>query len=98
QAEGGIRVFHGTGVQTCALPIYAWAHFGLLQRSRALSSAEADWFGLCICWQPMLQRSRALSSAEAAATLDYVWAARDQLQRSREIGRASCRERARTAV
>src|SRR5690606_41028982 len=28
QAEDGIRDFHVTGVQTCALPIYPWvAHF-----------------------------------------------------------------------
>src|SRR5690606_40945618 len=45
QAEDGIRDFHVTGVQTCALPIYAAA--GLLHRFLALLAAGLLVFVLC---------------------------------------------------
>src|SRR5690606_40463399 len=42
QAEDGIRDFHVTGVQTCALPIYARRHWPHSTRSRRSSPARAD--------------------------------------------------------
>src|SRR5690606_41127622 len=35
QAEDGIRDFHVTGVQTCALPIYAWSKSRIREPSRS---------------------------------------------------------------
>src|SRR5690606_37794067 len=44
QAEDGIRDFHVTGVQTCALPIYAFARLGAAEQARLYWAPESlDW-------------------------------------------------------
>src|SRR5690606_39810806 len=44
QAEDGIRDFHVTGVQTCALPIFASSQdFSSCNRAGFSSSIEASW-------------------------------------------------------
>src|SRR5690606_40696460 len=94
QAEDGIRDFHVTGVQTCALPIWllaesAWARASSLEmtpslyiRNRACSKVWEPGerlFSIASLMPLMLPSS--ISSA--------MW---------REIGRASCRERVWVAV
>src|SRR5690606_39331317 len=86
QAEDGIRDFHVTGVQTCALPIYGRRPGGLFRagsaelRQRPGSAAD-----------PPVSRLRALRrSAEPARRCA---AAGGTARRSpAQIGRASCRE------
>src|SRR5436309_11094528 len=46
QAEDGIRDFHVTGVQTCALPIYKWiefTHLGLDQLNPFIHVQHLTW-------------------------------------------------------
>src|SRR5690606_39380291 len=85
QAEDGIRDFHVTGVQTCALPISQLITSELLVSS--LPAAEV-----------------AAVSAAPAAPLPSVPPRKTAVvtrpsstPRATEIGRASCRERGRSA-
>src|SRR5207302_4214895 len=81
-AEDGIRVFHVTGVQTCALPI-------LSRASISASQASGNFV-------PSDEKSLIPLSAnglwEAESTMP------PSASRPREIGRASCRERGATAA
>src|SRR5207302_7448016 len=49
QAEDGIRDFHVTGVQTCALPIYAVGYTGgshpATRANRGKANRNKDWSG-----------------------------------------------------
>src|SRR5690606_39796791 len=85
QAEDGIRDFHVTGVQTCALPISLPAVHakvgGVLGDQVDLLDARADeLLGLL---HDGLQGAGAVSSADL----------RDDAEGTGEIGRASCRGR-----
>src|SRR2546421_5889877 len=81
QAEDGIRDLIVTGVQTCALPIYAQdGLFTLIERGLS-GGAPLERIGLI----------GAISRALAA---DDQWnVVRDVAARPEKIGRASCRER-----
>src|SRR5690606_39906915 len=83
QAEDGIRDFHVTGVQTCALPI-------LDKRVSARGQAPAA--------RATAARASAAASpariASCAPGTCRVWAACRYSARGVQIGRASCRERA----
>src|SRR5690606_39289891 len=70
QAEDGIRDFHVTGVQTCALPIFP--------------DAEANELAGAIPAQ----------RPHASCADDLRWVEVARLGYERQIGRASCRERA----
>src|SRR5690606_40266682 len=81
QAEDGIRDFHVTGVQTCALPI------SLPDETRAyvakLQSAVAG-----------VQAQRPVDAVRAAAFSHVnLFVPRGSQRMAGEIGRASCRER-----
>src|SRR5690606_41123498 len=80
QAEDGIRVFHVTGVQTCALPISA---------HRAPSQSVSE-LGVCIRIIRGVARGHSARSPcpETGAEREYAM----ELN-SKQIGRASCRER-----
>src|SRR5690606_39539308 len=97
----GIRDFHVTGVQTCALPIFERKRYaGLVDRMLRLNMK--------------VETTRAGSSAlvqmlAASALAAIVWVATREALQGRidagefvqlmtEIGRASCRERAEVAV
>src|SRR5690606_40384937 len=86
QAEDGIRDFHVTGVQTCALPISCtwWATTGCRPCSRraATRSSGAD-----------APRPEA-STAPRQQRLEFRQVGRERAQ----IGRASCRERGESAA
>src|SRR5690606_41038870 len=84
QAEDGIRDFHVTGVQTCALPISLHERSGLRRRAPWLFVPDSGrrqllgFFGLHDLTGFGIE-DRPLATAAAGALL--------------EIGRASCRER-----
>src|SRR5690606_40485960 len=94
QAEDGIRDFHVTGVQTCALPIYGCVDAGAVLehgdglagalRHEATPSDSARW---CFGWEApaalRLSPSRQRSGDVVQGT-------------ARQIGRASWRERMQT--
>src|SRR5436309_11644838 len=94
QAEDGIRDFHVTGVQTCALPI-----FGATE-SRAVGGVEGADGQASPAAHLSLQVLRRVPAGAAAAGGDRDAAASDDpdagaraRRTAREIGRASCRER-----
>src|SRR5690606_40954588 len=84
QAEVGIRDFHVTGVQTCALPIYTI--LGQKPRKRRFSAER-----------PPRQRPNSPRRTAARPTSSVrprsATTARSRRRPCREIGRASCRER-----
>src|SRR5690606_40720668 len=84
QAEDGIRDFHVTGVQTCALPICT--RRSLLGRSASRQSLVP---------RGRSRPSRVPTGWSSTATGARCGAPADRRQprRAREIGRASCRER-----
>src|SRR5690606_40959158 len=92
----GIRDFHVTGVQTCALPILAATGKGNLleaavacARERAslgeISSAMEKTFGR---YQATIRSISGVYAHEAMKDNDFITA-----RTKAEIGRASCRER-----
>src|SRR5690606_40825538 len=87
QAEDGIRDFHVTGVQTCALPIWVRA---MLRRAQETGEAFAsvhrimDAHGREKHLVLLGQGRRERESGEVVKLMGYV---------VDEIGRASCRER-----
>src|SRR5690606_39843533 len=93
QAEDGIRDFHGTGVQTCALPIYlggavspalrmfckdAPEEPGAFQRFYGFATAGAAWKDALLADTPLTVIERR----------NFKWP-----MDKPEIGRASCRGR-----
>src|SRR5690606_40484710 len=93
-AEDGIRDFHVTGVQTCALPICECRAF---RRAVILGGSMVARLER---WSDLPSRARSLRPADrdlrdhhrlSVRTLWIFGTAR--LSDSREIGRASCRER-----
>src|SRR5690606_40095287 len=86
QAEGGIRDFHVTGVQTCALPICpTWTNSG------ATSTASS-----VACWATAGPTARADPTTVGAMVVAVADPASTPTPRppvSAQIGRASSRER-----
>src|SRR5690606_40788946 len=89
QAEDGIRDFHVTGVQTCALPI---SQLNLVE----LAAAAAEQHEVCrrplamLSTDPDTNQTKYVP-APCKSTLECVCPA--CAARAREIGRASCRGR-----
>src|SRR5690606_39639018 len=89
QAEDGIRYFHVTGVQTCALPIckiscvlFSISSYSSLSDSFSKFMFSVLAFTLLVYLHTSIQPPASKHSAAKSATfLPY------------EIGRASCRER-----
>src|SRR5690606_41054484 len=77
QAEDGIRDFHVTGVQTCALPISSSPRTASTVRTAPSATAIAA----------TTRRGSSIMGIPSAA------AAPPSTSRPRQIGRASCRER-----
>src|SRR5690606_40922038 len=92
QAEDGIRDFHVTGVQTCALPIYELSPFvAHVDRHRRREQAvqrldeRLEGVGRSVGRRPVPGDSPARHRRPEGPLLAH---------RYRKIGRASCRERA----
>src|SRR5690606_40890242 len=87
QAEDGIRAFHVTGVQTCALPIlriyYRQRQLGEADGQEALAQA-----GLTTAQAEDMHRYLAIANYE-----DRFVIPTSHREQSEEIRRASCRER-----
>src|SRR5690606_41158393 len=92
QAEDGIRDFHVTGVQTCALPITLVLMFAAVaigfgpvwgSSGWVLPAAGGSVVGLAVAWVGAWRRVPAVT-VTALAVVAYLLF---------EIGRASCRER-----
>src|SRR5207302_5661336 len=97
QAEDGIRDFHVTGVQTCALPIFGqWK--GRLDLFPWIGAAVAAVIGAHILpagWHIIAGGSPAARSEHGAMVSDATAAGVVLLLK---IGRASCRERVEVSV
>src|SRR5205085_7198221 len=94
QAEDGIRDLTVTGVQTCALPISSAAP--TCARRRAAGPAVSD-----PPETPRTNRTARRRAEPPSRTAGHCLRgarARRDTRRSREIGRASCRERVESAV
>src|SRR5690606_40726460 len=93
-AEDGIRDFHVTGVQTCALPIYmAFDHHRILADGVERARAKLEYTALATAFV-----APEFTIAELRAVYEVVWgvaldAANFHRKVTGEIGRASCRER-----
>src|SRR5690606_40963389 len=97
QAEDGIRDFHVTGVQTCALPIFAnlyWFRYDWFQRPD-LKAQFRDIYGyelgVPVNWSAYEDIAEFFT--EHVREIDGV-----AVYGHMEIGRASCRERVRRCV
>src|SRR5207302_7647936 len=86
QAEDGIRDFHVTGVQTCALPIY------LTQVAEDIAAAGIQPAAHKLMSPALARRERWLLALRFAGSAALVAA------EEAEIGRASCRERVEISV
>src|SRR5690606_40961803 len=86
QAEDGIRDFHVTGVQTCALPISISSRVSSCsRRSRITSRCSGGSSSSASCsWRRCSKSDSCRSGVSGSAT---------RATRASEIGRASCRER-----
>src|SRR5690606_40257252 len=93
--EDGIRYFHVTGVQTCALPICFFINKDGTVDLPAISSepSNSNKFALLATlakgpkWMPGIQNGRPMR-------VGYILAVNfDTINQVPEIGRASCRER-----
>src|SRR5690606_39515382 len=92
QAEDGIRDFHVTGVQRCALPISAVAELMVDPLPQALAlTAIVITFALTTFLLALAFRSWVLLGHDEVQ--DDVEDRRVAVREAREIGRASCRER-----
>src|SRR5690606_40934791 len=98
-AEDGIRDFHVTGVQTCALPIYNVFQGGAMREQVEVLEHETH-----VLAQPshqallLVQRTAAIDldvtdlDPAAGGFLQEIQATQE------EIGRASCRERVKSSL
>src|SRR5437016_11726501 len=90
QAEGGIRAWSVTGVQTCALPILqAW---DLYSTSLALKAGAHEANAAAA---PFASNKGSMLGLKAATMAGTILCAEKMWKKNRvgEIGRASCRER-----
>src|SRR5690606_40300559 len=90
QAEDGIRDFHVTGVQTCALPI-SLAELSAALHSKAISSVELTEHYLARI-QQLDGAINSFITVTPELALEQARAADARLADGK-IGRASCRER-----
>src|SRR5690606_39998063 len=94
QAEDGIRDFHVTGVQTCALPIYSrcglQAHCPSPDYQSAESGSRSRYLRTSLWWASYSRFPESSRFAPWPWLLPYA----DR----HKIGRASCRERVKIPV
>src|SRR5690606_39660789 len=81
-AEDGIRGFHVTGVQTCALPIFQGAEQGVVH-----------YRGWVVGPGDMLAVVQVVSIKNTGSLRIFIVYGRQRIENVIQIGRASCRER-----
>src|SRR5690606_40732557 len=86
QAEDGIRDFHVTGVQTCALPIYGGHHIPTKDIVRRQTTSMQNLLTNLRLIDHLIVIDNIKASGEIVLEIEH-----------NEIGRASCRERVKTA-
>src|SRR5690606_40413069 len=97
QAEDGIRDFHVTGVQTCALPILQFLRGGEIALVVALSKVTEVWLALDTDAGDRADwTADALTRLATNARLEELPASMSTS--TTEIGRASCRDRVKLPV
>src|SRR5690606_40285717 len=87
QAEDGIRDFHVTGVQTCALPICEEDRRGAWRRDQFFHARG----GRHLRHHPLRARTYGGPQAERGRRMMSIFVVASFLRKT-EIGRASCRE------
>src|SRR5690606_40090742 len=92
QAEDGIRAFHVTGVQTCALPIFAVLANPLAADPAVIIGENSKAFEKGLTIISRLTNGKVFVTGKPGANVAVPKA--DNI----EIGRASCRERVYIAV
>src|SRR5690606_39604238 len=91
QAEDGIRDFHVTGVQTCALPISRPGRTPMMLTPIGSAAATSSAFCQVLsCSSSMTDRLKALSFIVPSSNAKAV--AGMALRPETQIGRASCRD------
>src|SRR5690606_40105975 len=92
QAEDGIRDFHVTGVQTCALPISDRHRRDLIAEDRPY----AGWLYMGFAYNARQEAKMDTVEIDIGMVgpASLAHQAQDFIHDLREIGRASCRERA----
>src|SRR5690606_40204626 len=98
QAEDGIRDFHVTGVQTCALPILFPEHSGMTDRQRRNVQATRTQVRGIFANERNSKGYGANGWTMYNSVVEYLDHGRDADLNNRQIGRASCRERVKVAV
>src|SRR5690606_41591449 len=88
QAEGGIRVFHVTGVQTCALPI-----LGAVGDYLRGVAAEADARGYTFTKSKIVREGAVAPIPVTTGQLDHEWNHLRPKRAVRKTGKAASRER-----
>src|SRR5690606_40674134 len=98
--EDGIRDFHVTGVQTCALPIYDLGQCGadILHAKAEVHAISAPLVHFRAGWCSSASRKSRRSTREYRAGAEPCAAGNNHSTEGREIGRAACRERLRLSV
>src|SRR5690606_40520397 len=89
QAEDGIRDFHVTGVQTCALPILPAPCSGVVASLQPLAPGDHIDAGQVVALIAVSDDGH--SGARGGSQSEQSWA--PTLEQIAEIGRASARER-----
>src|SRR5690606_39284542 len=87
QAEDGIRDFHVTGVQTCALPISSCVLPLMFTRAGSTPSSSASRARTCVLWGESFGRSRITVEIGRASCRESV-----ELRGGRKIGKETWSE------
>src|SRR5690606_39647370 len=93
QAEDGIRDFHVTGVQTCALPILYQL---IWERTISSQLAKAEYKAVTL--ELLSEDGKYKFHAKSRELIKKGWMVFGKDCLNEEIGRASCRERVEVAV
>src|SRR5690606_39745270 len=94
-AEDGIRDFHVTGVQTCALPIFRKQSLPRVAIVRAHTPIAIQPLTGAL---PLAHQPEFTSLASTMFLRSYIQRKLTRMMSRGEIGRASCRERGESSV
>src|SRR5690606_40657690 len=98
QAEDGIRDFHVTGVQTCALPILMVLTLWFSKKARTVADTEIDLSRQGEGSEKFTPNALSRVVVKAGTQLSLVYSKVLPVSLQKKIGRASCRERVRISA